>query len=145
MRSLLLLVSLLLLGGCITHRPEARVLDAALVEESPDGSRVEFVVEIDNPRDVGYPILDARYTVDVEGAGPFSFTAYPVEALPAEGTQRLLLAGAFDRTGLAGRRWRVNGSLTYQPGGNLRAVGTDLGIPLPSVAFNGEGVLQAVR
>lgn len=145
MRILLLLtLSLTAMSGCsATGTPAARVLDAALVEQTDAGSRIEFVVELDNPRDEHYPLIEARYTIRVEGAGEFRFTEYPTAALPGEDRQRLLLAGALPATGLAGRRWSVSGAVSYQPGGELRQVLTDSGVPRPVASFRGKGTLRA--
>lgn len=133
-----------LVSGCSgTGAPRGRVLDAALVEETAEGSRVEFVVELENPREEHYPLVEAGYLLEVAGAGTFRFTEYPAEALPGQGTQRLLLAGALPATDLAGRTWRVSGSVSYQPGGEFRQVLTDSGVPLPVASFDGKGTLQS--
>ena len=140
---LLMMFCLAALSGCGTPgSPHGEVLDAAMVEETPDGSRIEFVVELENPRDEHYPLVEARYAVEVAGAGTFRFTEYPTQALPGKGTQRLLLAGALPATDLAGRQWRVSGAVSYKPGGELRQVLTDSGIPLPVVHFDGKGTLE---
>ncbi|MFW5682489.1 MAG: hypothetical protein ACOC1G_05730 [Phycisphaeraceae bacterium] len=142
---LLMTLCLAVVSGCGTAgSPHGRVLDAALVEETPDGSRIEFVVELENPREEHYPLVEARYSLEVIGAGTFWFTEYPIQALPGNGTQRLLLAGALPATDLAGRQWRVNGAVSYKPGGELRQVLTDSGIPLPVVNFDGRGKLETV-
>ena len=62
-------------SGCSgTGSPRGRVLDAALVEETAEGSRIEFVVELQNPREEHYPLVEARYSLEVAGAGTFRFT-----------------------------------------------------------------------
>lgn len=142
---LLILLGATVLAGCGTPgSPRGRVLDAALVEETPDGARIEFVVELVNPRQEHYPLVEARYSLDVDGAGTFRFTEYPTEALPAQETQRLLLAGALPATDLSGKTWQVRGAVSYQPGGEFRQVLTDSGVPLPVIRFDGEGTLENV-
>lgn len=144
--------------GALGGKPSARVVDAALVEQTDEGSRIEFVVELDNPRAENYPLASVWYAIDVEDAGTFRFTEYPIEALPGRGSsvgsadgeampgrQRLRLAGALPATGLAGRRWTVTGAVAYKPGGEIREILTDSGVPLPTAPFRGEGTLEAVN
>lgn len=128
--------------------PEASVVDASVVEQTAEGARVVIRVAVTNPNNVPLPLVSSSYTLDVNGTS-YAFTQPPNHTLPRRensgGKQTLELYAALPTNGqnLTGAGYRVNGSVTYQPPGEIRKVLTDSYVPLPWVSFNGEGTLGA--
>jgi len=138
----LLLVAALLPACESTQPPKAMVTSTAVTDSTDEGSRIEFIVELDNPQDENFPLVEAYYTVSVEDAGSFTFTELPVEALPAKGIQQLKLAAALPEADLEGRTYRISGHVSYKPDGEIRAILTESGVPLPTATFSASGTLS---
>ena len=64
--------------------------------------------------------------------------------LPAGGRQTVPLVASFAADGqdLKGRACTVTGTISYRPPGQLRKVLTESYVPLPSVTFREQGVLE---
>jgi len=142
-----LLCSVLALGavGCRgVQKPTTRVTHVQLTEQTVEGAHVAMTVRVENPNDVGLPVRGVDYRVTVEDAGTFELDDTPAVALPPRGTQVLTLPAAFadDRRGWDGRRFRLVGTLAYQPPGEIRELLTQYRVPLPSVRFSAEGRLH---
>ena len=131
--------------GCLSALPPSvRVTDARAVEVSDEGARLEVTLELDNPNAVPLPLPEASYRVAVDGVGSYAFEALPVRVIPPNGTQTVVLPAAIafpagSGGGVAGRRWRIRGDMTYRPENGVRRFLTESGVPLPFVAFGGRG------
>jgi len=133
------------LGGCLgTPSPRAEVVGVDVADVSGDGTRVIVRVAVTNESDEELPLPKAEYTVSVEGVETFSYTAVPTTVVPiGEGSTSMMeLPAAFAGGDLTGREYRVSGSLTYTPPGDLRRLATDYRVPLPITLFSGRGVLE---
>jgi len=136
------------LTGCLSvgaERPAARFGALDIDQQTGEGARVLLTVEVDNPNDFDLELTEATYKINVEGVAAFSFDGVvPDKALPPEGTQQITFPAALGAGGrpLQGRSYNVSGSLTYEPPGELRAILTESGFPLPSVPFSGSGRLE---
>ncbi|MEM7625436.1 MAG: hypothetical protein AAF333_07405 [Planctomycetota bacterium] len=133
------------LTGCISALPpKVEVVGAQVVEQSPEGARLEIALVLTNPNDVSLPLPEATYTVSVPGVGSFDAFDLPAKILPAGGTQSVTLPVAIRTQGvdLAGRTWRANGTVTYDPDNGIRRFLTETGAPLPIAFFGGEGTLE---
>ncbi len=143
-----------MLTGCLSALPPtARVTGARVLAETDEGARVVVILELQNPNTVPLPLPEASYRVVVDGVGTYAFDDLPVRVIPPGGTQTVTLPAAVAATtddGLpaampdtvAGRRWRIRGTLTYRPDNGIRRFLTETGIPLPTVAFAGRGTLE---
>ena len=145
MRVLLVSMVVVACPGCLSALPPSvRVTDARAVEESAEGVRLEVTLELDNPNAVPLPLPEASYRVAVDGVGSYAFEALPVRVIPPNGTQTVVLPAAIafpagSDGGVAGRRWRIRGDVTYRPENGVRRFLTESGVPLPFASFGGRG------
>jgi hypothetical protein len=78
----------------------------------------------------------AQYRVRL-GEVEYKGDTHPNATIPAHGSQRLTLP--FAVSGRPGDAYRVTGSITYRPPGEIRQLLTDIGIPLPWITINATG------
>jgi hypothetical protein len=133
------------LSGCLgTPSPRAEVVGVDVADVSDAGTRVVVRVAVTNEGEQELPLPKADYTVSVEGAETFRYRAVPTTVVPiGQGSQSLVeLPASFAGGDYTGRAYRVSGSLTYTPPGDLRRLATDYRIPLPFTTFSGRGVLE---
>lgn len=145
MRSLLLIVTVLGLTGCISALPpRVEVVGAEVVEQTREGTRLEVALVLSNPNDVALPLPQASYTVSVEGVGEFSSVELPARVLGPKSAASIRLPAAIATEGrdLAGLPWRASGNLKYEPENYVRAFLSESGVPLPLALFSGRGVLE---
>ncbi len=132
--------------------PRATVVGVELIEQTRDGARVEVVIGVGNPNRAALPLAWSRYTLAVDGVGEFTFSDDPNRTVPAGqnkganslGWQKVRLPLAFATNGasLRGARFDVRGDLHYQPPGEIRKILINTKTDLPSVRFDGQGVIQ---
>lgn len=125
-------------------RPGAEVKSLAVTEVTDEGARVEVTVELTNPNDLALPLRVARYTLRIESLGQTSLTDLPPVTIPAKGSRLMVLPASlpFEGGELSGQAYSFDGTVTFEPPGEVRRVMTESGIPLPSTPFRGEGTLQ---
>ena len=152
-RILLIVVALVATGsGCTPpklswdglKRPSSKVRHVSILEQTEQGAVVEVSVELRNPNEVPLPLVSSRYTVAVDRVQSFTLHDEVHLTLPAGGRQIVRLGAAFASDGgeLKGRACTVSGTITYRPPGQFRKVMTESYVPLPSVAFRGQGTLE---
>jgi hypothetical protein len=154
MRGLAFFMTITMLTGCISALPPtAKVVGATVTETSEQGASLEVLVEVSHDNANALPVPVVNYALVVEGVGRYEFSEKPIRVLPPRGQQVLTLpaALAFIRDGdgsrvdsLAGRPWRISGTLVYEADSDLRSFLTESGVPLPIVLFNGRGVFEGV-
>jgi LEA14-like dessication related protein len=143
----LLLVICLGCAGChgiaTVTPPVTTVRGVRLVRQTQEAARFEATLELRNPNNVPLPMRKSHYTLVVENAGRARLDDLPNRTIPARGVQTVVLPAAIStRRGVAGGRYHLDGSVTYDPPGNLRRFLTDSGIPLPEVLFARAGTLE---
>lgn len=146
-------------GGCAAGgglaEPAARVADVVLASQTHEGARLETVVELENPNRTPVPLVEAEYTVSLQGVGNYTAREWLHRTIPAAGQgegeegspgrQVVRLPVAIANTGwgdLAGAEYRVEGSVSYRPVGEVRQLLTEMRVPLPSVRFEGSGRVE---
>ena len=135
-------------GGCSGtpgfEYPTAKVVAVRIDQQTDQGVRVVVVVNLNNPNDYPLPLVQGNYTVNLTGIGTFEDGAKSERTLPSRGTETIELPAAFATKGVAvlGRDYQVHGSVTCQPPSNLRALMTDMEIPLPAIGFASTGSLE---
>jgi hypothetical protein len=142
--TVLLGLGLLVLGsGCQNgiRDPITRVASVNIVEQSSEATRVEVTVELANPNRDPLPLTESAYTVRVGNARAFSSTEQLHRTIPSRGRQIVVLPAVFRGSAAAGGDYQVNGSVTYNPPGEIRRGMTEMGIPLPSTGFRDSGKL----
>lgn len=137
------------LSGCVSAAPpRAEVVGARVTEAAEFGVALDIILHLTSADDQPMPLPQVSYTVKLEGADePFEAIDLPVSVIPpAPGGDRILRLPAAvavaSGQGLSGRRWSVNGTLTYSPESGLRTFLTESGLPLPVVYFSGHGQLD---
>jgi len=135
----------LIAAGCGSERnvvgkwvagPTAEVEALELTAASPAATTGNLIVKLTNPNDAPLPLPMAQYTVTLGGT-TYSTDTVPNATLPALGEQRIVLPVVF--TEPANTSFDARGSVTYIPPGEIRALLSDIGIPLPTASFNGSG------
>jgi len=120
--------------------PKAHVTGVKVIERSPTATRADVTVQLINPNRTALPLKKSHYTLKIGDAEPFSYTDRLNRTLPANGSQTVTLPAVF--TGQPTGDYKVNGSVTYEPPGEIRKLMTDSGIPLPFTLFDGEGKVE---
>ncbi|MEM1213400.1 MAG: hypothetical protein AAGI68_14020 [Planctomycetota bacterium] len=121
----------------VLRRPSATVTGAYVTATGPEAASVDIVLALKNPQAVELPVRfgDLRLRTDA-GATP-TIETRPQVTMPPGGVATVTLQGVarHDGQGLVGQPLNVNGSLTYEPPGELRQILTDTGVPLPTIGF----------
>lgn len=147
-------------GGCAAGgglaEPNAGVVGVVLVSQTHEGARLETVVELENSNRTPMPLVEAEYTVSLQGVGRYTGHEWLHRTIPAAsgqgegdggspGRQVVRLPVAIANTGwgdLAGAEYEVEGSVSYRPAGEVRQLLTEMRVPLPSVGFEGSGRVE---
>ena len=135
----------LFLGACAgTQSPTLRVADAAIVERSPDGVAVEFVLEADNPNDAPLPLRSVRYTLQLEDGRKFEVTRLAETTLSKLGTQQITLPVAIPAVPGSPSRiaYALSGSVEYLEPGAFNEILFDAGVNIPTASFRDRGTIQ---
>lgn len=142
--SVVMLVALALSGCRTAQRPALELVDAAVTEQTAEGTRLELAMRVSNSSAVMLPLPQVRYRVTVEDAGTFEVVDDPAVALPPGESRVLTLPVAFaaNERDLAGRRFEARGLLSYRPPGQFRTLLSQYRIPLPVTPFAFEGDLR---
>ncbi len=115
--------------------PSAEVLGVTVVDADDRATSFEAAVRLSNPNDVELPIESVRLRLVGPGGETFASDALPTVSMPPMGSQvmrvRGVLVGAGDE--LVGERVAVSVSVRWIPPGEVRAILTESGVPLPVV------------
>jgi len=126
-------------------KPQVQVDAVKVVDQTDQGARIEIAVTLTNTAKVALPLVDASYTVSIDGQKPVTFSNRPNRTVPVGGTQIVMLPLVVAVSGdgpLAGRSVAVAGSIVYEPPGEIRQLMTDSNVPLPSASFRYRGELE---
>ena len=120
--------------------PKARVTGVKIIDRSDKATRANVTVQLVNPNRTALPLTQSHYTLSIGDAEPFSYTDRLNRTLPANGSQEITLPAVF--IGKPTGEYKVNGTVTYEPPGEIRKLMTDSGIPLPFAFFDGKGTVE---
>ena len=126
-------------------KPTVQVDAVKVVDQTDQGARIEIPVTLTNTASVALPLVEASYTVSIDGQKPVTFKNRPNRTVPIGGTQTVTLPLVVAITGegpLAGRSMAVAGSIIYEPPGEIRQLMTESSVPLPSASFRYRGELE---
>lgn len=150
--TLLLCCILALTGGCRGNKtkgesgevksPTARLVGAKLMSTTEHGSRIDVMVELENPNALPLPLIETRYSFTAAGDAASRGRDNPNRTLPANRKQMVTVPIAVSKVVEAGAAFSIEGSIDYEPPGEVRKLLTESKIPLPRVSFRGEGVIQ---
>lgn len=135
-------------AGCQTgpkiQPPTAGVARVELIEQTPQGVRLQLVIVMENPNQIPLPLEASQYTVVLNGQQTFSYTDRPKRTIPAGGRQVLELPAVFKIGGrkLSGSVYTVTGTVSYRPPGQFQRFLTESGLPLPSVEYRASGTVR---
>lgn len=127
----------------IVDAPSAKVVGVEVVEQTDQGVALDVTVELTNPNQVQLEIDGVSVDVAVSDIGRFSAEAPPMVTMPPAGMQRMTVRAAVPTRGkdVSGQTVTVGTSVRWIPPGEVRAILTESGVPLPFVLANYEGVL----
>lgn len=135
-------IAAMLLGGCAgVKKPTVSVASVEPGARSEQGAVVHVTLRMTNPNGVELPVRLVHYDVAL-GDQRFAFDYKPPVSMPVGGGQTVRLAASFVADGLSGEPTDVSGRVYYQPPGRLRQTLTDMGVPLPHVAFHSRTTLE---
>jgi hypothetical protein len=147
-----MLAGILFLGGCGPLKlpdlpepidtPPTEVRAVRMIESSGEAGRYQIVVHLRNPNDLPLPIAHAGYQLRV-GERVSDDNFIPPATVPAKGQMTIELPTALP-DGAPDGSYEVSGSMSFRPEGEIRRVLYQLGVPLPSVPFEGSGTVQVV-
>ena len=149
-------LALLVVGqsvGCRHHAvevaPSVWVLDVKVIQQTVDGAQLAINVVVDNPNLVAVPLVRSDYTLLVDGVGSFTSAERLNRTIPAGieaygspvGRQSISLPAAVagNNTPLAGKTFKVYGTIYYRQGHSFLALRTDSKMRLHHVSFEGTG------
>ncbi len=153
---LLLALWLTLGSGCRStdkiEQPFVRVLGMAVVGHTPDGVRLELTLLVENPNFVPLPLIGCNYNVTIDGVGQSAFADHPHRTVPAgletggnrfgKQTLRLPVTIGYHGTSLKGTAYRVNGTVVYDPPGQIDKILAESHLKRPQISFRGAGRIQ---
>lgn len=138
----------LLLGGCTVYKaPKFTVINAAATQRTGEGVAMLFTLDAQNENDVGLPLRDVEYTVELDGQRVFSGTRSAEATLRRLGTQQVMLPAVMRLSPgatppAAPSRYRISGTVTYVTPGQIAEILFDTGVRVPKVGFSGSGELD---
>ncbi len=136
-----------LVGCSSVQTPTIQVVDARVVEQTPEGVTLEFTLEGNNPNSASLPLREVSYALEVDGRRVFSGRRSAEATLRRLGDQRFLLPAVVpssDATGsLEGSEYRLAGTAVYLAPGAIAEILFDSGLSRPTVSFAGTGTLGA--
>ncbi|MEM9064928.1 MAG: LEA type 2 family protein [Planctomycetota bacterium] len=149
MRPIAILLFLLsvALAGCSSHTtPTLHVVSAGVTERTPDGLKLEFALDAENPNDVPLTLREARYSLSLDGKTVFTGSRAPTATLARRSTQRLILPAVIpvqEAAQLTGDvEYRLRGSLVYITPGELSERLFDARIRRPDADFGERGIIE---
>jgi hypothetical protein len=134
-----------LLSGCAPS-PTLQVMDATMIEASPEAVVVAVRVRATNTGEDGLPLREATYTVSVAGRSA-TVTRSPESTLRARGEQDFIVPASIrvtqaERAAMAGAPFTVTGKVSYVPPGRIPEVFFDWGLYRPSASMSGGGTVD---
>lgn len=149
MKRLLVLIVTTGLAGCASYQsPSFSVSESRPGARTEQGVEMEFVLDARNDNDVGLPLRDVEYRVEIDGRQVFSGTRSAEATLRRQGVQQITLpavirlddaAPASARTGGATVPYRIWGTVTYVTPGQIAEILFDTGVRVPTAGFSGQG------
>ncbi|MGE3107164.1 MAG: LEA type 2 family protein [Phycisphaerales bacterium] len=136
-----------LIAGCSSYQaPSLQVLDARVIEQTPEGAVVQFTIQATNQNNNPLPLRDVEYSLSLGGEQVFTGIRSPEATIRQSGTQQFTLPAAVKASVLppAGSTtpYRLSGSLTYITPGAFAELLFDTGVRRPSTPLSGEGTLE---
>jgi len=121
--------------------PTTDVLRVDLVETSAAAGQYDILVTLINPNDFELPMPHASYQLTVAGH-TYSGDAVPNATMPAQGQVNMKLPAVIHSGDLQlGQPFEVTGTAKMNPPGQIRMLMYELGIPMPTVNFSGQGTV----
>lgn len=122
--------------------PTTDVLRVDLTAASDAAARYEVIVTFVNPNLFELPMTHASYVLTVAGHS-YRADAVPNTTIPAQGQVNLTLPAVISAPGLSslGQPYEVKGTVTMQPPGQLRNLFYEMGLPMPTADFTGQGTV----
>lgn len=141
-------LAMLVAPGCSTaNDPIFTVVEASVAEETPNAVQALFTFEGENTNEIELPLLQAEYTLEIDGRRVFAGERAPQATLRRLGKQRFTLPGVVPvgagqprPTGV--RPFRISGTIEYVAPGAIAEALFDLGVRRPRAPFSGTGEID---
>ncbi len=130
-----------LAGGCdSTKAPSISLVSARVVEQRPEASLVELTLELTNANPDPVPLVEFRYSAELDGKRVLESRRAAQATLRRLGTQSLVLPVVIPANRAGGsltgvHSLVVSGKLSYIAPGQLGEVLFDTGVRVPKVSF----------
>ena len=129
-------------------RPEARAVDARIVESGGDATKVEIALELRNPGKDEVELVEYDYVVTLPDGAAYGGKWAALRALPPGRTVEATIPAVLPRQSVANAgsgesAWRVSGTLRYRDPQSFARILYEAGILRTEVSFSGSG--RAIR
>ena len=151
-RVLLLLVPILLLGGCGSP-PRVKATAARPVSRTEDAAEFRIDLRLSNTGEKDLPLERFQYSLIVEGLGRFEGRWAALRTIPPGTVIEMEIPASIPIPADLAQRvdldapvsWRIEGGVRYQASGFLGQILFDAGIRRPTQSFAGSGSFTLIR
>ena len=147
-RSMFMLLSVSLMGGCSGFRAPMISVDEVVATEATDEAvALAFAIDLRNPNDAALELHEFRYTLAIDGTQVYAGRRAPDATLTAAATQRVTLPAVipYHRLGWTAEahpeqaRYSLSGKLVYLVPSTFAKILFDSGMRRPKARFSKRG------
>ncbi|MEY3142283.1 MAG: hypothetical protein RLY21_776 [Planctomycetota bacterium] len=136
------------LGGCSVLRPEARAVDARIVESNGNATKIEVALELQNTGKDEVELVEYDYVVTLPDGASYGGKWAALRALPpgrvvAATIPAVLPTASVAAAGSNPPAWRVSGTVRYRDPQSIARILYEAGILKTETGFSGSG--SAIR
>ena len=129
-------------GGCSVTRPEARAVDARIVESSGSATKIEVALELLNTGKDEVELVEYDYVVTLPDGAAYGGKWAALRALPPGRTVAAAVPAVLPTASLAAAGttpWRVSGTIRYRDPQSIARILYEAGILKTETSFSGSG------
>ncbi|MBI1370235.1 MAG: hypothetical protein GC162_16495 [Planctomycetes bacterium] len=122
--------------------PTTDIASVNLVDASEKAGKYDITITLVNPNNFELPMTFATYSLTV-GERTYEGSAIPNTTLPALSQIQFTVPAVLEGPAAAGQNFTAEGTITLNPPGQIRQLIYELGIPMPTAHFDGQGTVQS--
>jgi hypothetical protein len=129
-------------GGCSVARPEARAVDARIVESRGNATKIEVALELRNTGKDEIELVEYDYVVTLPDGAAYGGKWAALRALPPGRTVAATVPAVLPTASLAAAGttpWRVSGTVRYRDPQSIARILYEAGILKTETSFSGSG------